>query len=153
MQERQHVLVAMREHSLRRILAGALRCTGFDVVEAFDDADAIDEIVHADRPFDAILRDGRRDPEAVLDALSRIRHADAEAPVLLLVGRTTHPAFAGEARRLGAELLGLPITATELRALLATLPSRSLPAPEVEEPVFVLGPEHVSAHVAAAPKL
>ena len=146
MSHRRHVLIAMKEHALRRILAGALRSAGHVVVEAFSDTDMMTEISSAATPFDAVVRDGRRDPECVLDGLVRLRAADSHLPVCILVNRAT-PSFAMEAHRLGATLLGLPLTAAELRAAI-TGSERPVPLTSI----YAAGADHhASAYAAPRP--
>ena len=115
---RRHVLVAMKEHSLRRILAGTLRTAGHLVVEAFSDAEMTSEIANAPFLFDAVVRDARKDPQAALDGLARLRAADSDVPAFVLVTKAT-ASFAHEARRLGATVLTVPLTAAELRGTIA----------------------------------
>lgn len=113
----RHVLLTMREHGLRRIIAGMLRTSGHTVVEAFDGPDMRSEMAHSDRAFDVILRDARRDPEAVLSDLARLRDDDCHSRAVLLVGHAPE-GYAAEAERVGAMLLALPVKAADLRRAL-----------------------------------
>lgn len=155
----RHVLITMREHSLRRIVAGALRTAGHAVVEAFDEPDMRAEIEHTERPFDVLIRDARRHPDATLNDVVRLRNAGLAMPAIFVVSQVSE-GYVSEANRLGVLLLPLPLKAADLRCALEGLPQvpvtrpETTPAPaasDVSAPVFLLGPEHV-ARVAAGPR-
>lgn len=110
------VLVTMKEHGLRRIIAGALRTSGHTVVEAFDEPDMRSEMSNAE--FDVILRDARRHPDAALNDVVRLRNAGCATPAVLLVGSVSD-GYASEAERLGALLLPAPLRAADLHGALA----------------------------------
>jgi AmiR/NasT family two-component response regulator len=120
----RRVLVAMREHSLRRIIAGSLRTAGYAVVEAFEEPDMRWEIESTERPFDAVIRDARRSPEATLDEVVRMRDAEIDVPAVFVVSRMS-AGFVSEARRLGVTLLPLPLKSSALFVALDTLPHPS----------------------------
>lgn len=149
----RNVLITMREHALRRIVAGALRTDGHAVVEAFDWPDMRAEIDQAERPFDVVIRDARRHPDDTLNDVVRLRNAGLATPAIFVVSQVTD-GYLSEANRLGVRVLPLPLKAADLRCALEALPEvpitgEATPAPASSEPVFLLEPEQMSSRPSA----
>ena len=146
---KRHVLVTMREHGLRRIISGALRTAGHLVVEAFDEPDMRSELEHTSRPFDAVVRDARRYPDATLNDVVRMRNAGLAVPAIFFVSHVTE-GYMSEAARLGVSLLPLPLKSSDLLAALEGLPevvaeaTEATPAPANAD---LLAPRFASAAI------
>ncbi len=115
----RRVLVAMRDHALRRIVASVLRRDGIDAIEAFDENQTLEEIrrVTPDRRIEAVLVDARREPDSVAETIARVRAADSRLSVIALVVRRDDE-FVATATSRGAVVLRLPMTSRDLRATL-----------------------------------
>lgn len=129
------VLVSMRDHALRRIVANALRKDGMEVVEAFDEAGALDEMRRrSNRRIEALLLDARRETQSVIAAIARARAVDPRLAIVALVVRCDDEFVAG-ATDAGAIVLRLPMTSRDLRATLDAAASLAAVAPRVDAPL------------------
>ena len=113
---RRRVLIHVKDHGLRRIVAAVLRLDGLDAVEACEREDML---FHANRfrddeKFEVVICDARREGPKTLSSIGALRRVHPTVPVVLLVVRCDQ-SFADEAARLGAYLLRLPMTSQELR--------------------------------------
>lgn len=97
------VLLAEDDGEMRRLLAGALRAEGYDVVEASDGEELLDRlsdaIVSAD-PVDCIVTDVRMPRFSGIQALGVIKTASLPMPVVVIT------AFGDHATHVDAWLMG-----------------------------------------------
>ena len=122
-----HVLLGEDDADTRRLLAWTLRTAGFDVVEAGDGVEVLDEMdssirSNPSRPFGVIILDVNMPFLTGLDLLAALRSAQWATPVILITA-FGNEAIRAEARELGAfAILEKPLDLDELRiALLRTL--------------------------------
>ena len=115
-----HVLLAEDDADTRRLLAWALRVAGYDVVEAGDGIEVLDEMdsrirSHSSRPFGVIILDVNMPFLTGLDLLAALRSAQWATPVILITAFGDE-AIRAEARELGAfAILEKPRDLEELR--------------------------------------
>ena len=115
-----HVLLAEDDADTRRLLAWALRVAGYDVVEAGDGIEVLDEMdsrirSHSSRPFAVIILDVNMPFLTGLDLLAALRSAQWATPVILITAFGDE-AIRAEARELGAfAILEKPRDLDELR--------------------------------------
>lgn len=116
------VLVAEDDALMRRLLAVALACDGFQVLDASDGAELeawIHRLIvgeHDHRCVDLIIADQRMPTATGLEILSRLRHVDWSTPFILITAFGDSDTHA-EAERLGAScVLDKPFDIDELRA-------------------------------------
>lgn len=104
---RAKVLVADDDSSMRRLVAGALRRDGYDVVEAADGADLFEalgtSLLPGARmpPFDLIVTDLSMPYLDGLHVLAGLQGADWRQPTVVITARDDRASF-DEASRLGA---------------------------------------------------
>jgi len=122
-----HVLLGEDDADTRRLLAWTLRVAGYDVVEAVDGLEVLDEMdssirQNCSRPFSVIVLDVNMPFLTGLDLLAALRSAQWVTPVILITAFGDE-AIRAEARELGAfAILEKPSDLDELRtALLRTL--------------------------------
>ena len=122
-----HVLLGEDDADTRRLLAWALRVAGYDVVEAGDGLEVLDEMdssirQNCSRPFGVIVLDVNMPFLTGLDLLAALRSAQWVTPVILITAFGDE-AIRAEARELGAfAILEKPSDLDELRtAVLRTL--------------------------------
>lgn len=131
----RRVIVSMRDHALRRIVASVLRRDDIDVIEAFDDPQTLDELRRAtDRRVEAVLVDARRDSFAAITTIAKARAADPGLALIALMVRRDDD-FVRAATTRGAVVLRLPMTSRDLRA---TLDAAAGTSPAVAEAVAAL---------------
>lgn len=113
-QPKPRIVVSMRDHALRRMVAAVMRVdSDLDVIETFGEPDLFAEMSRA--PVESIVIDARRDPIGALDTLSSIRER-SRIPVVLVVMSKPDDAFVDAASRLGGSLLRIPVTTSALKA-------------------------------------
>ena len=124
-----HVLLAEDDIHTRHLLAWALRTAGYDVVEAGDGIEVLDEMdarirKNCARPFGVIILDVNMPFLTGLDLLAALRSAQWTTPVILITAFGDE-AIRTEARELGAfAILEKPLELDELRtAVLRALSS------------------------------
>ena len=124
-----HVLLAEDDADMRRLLAWALRTAGYDVVEAGDGIEVLDELdsrirSNSARPFGVIILDVNMPFLTGLDLLAALRSAQWATRVILITAFGDE-AIRTEARELGAfAILEKPLELDELRtAVLRALSS------------------------------
>jgi DNA-binding response OmpR family regulator len=110
------VLVSMRDHALRRLVANVLRADGVVVVEAFDMEATFEELRRSNHLVQAILLDARRDSFETTVEIARLRAIDPNVGLIALNVRRDE-AFEGAANRRGALVMQLPMTSRNLRLL------------------------------------
>jgi len=122
-----HVLLGEDDADTRRLLAWTLRVAGYDVVEAGDGLEVLDEMdssirPNCSRPFGVIVLDVNMPFLTGLDLLAALRSAQWVTPVILITAFGDE-AIRAEARELGAfAILEKPSDLDELRtAVLRTL--------------------------------
>lgn len=129
----RRVIVSMRDHALRRIVASVLRGDEIDAIEAFDDPQTLDELKRstAERRVEAVLVDARRDPFAAITTIAKARAADPSLALIALMVRRDDD-FVRAATSRGAVVLRLPMTSRDLRATLDAAAGTSFitPVPE-----------------------
>jgi EAL domain-containing protein (putative c-di-GMP-specific phosphodiesterase class I) len=97
--EGTRVLLVDDEEPLRRALARMLAAEAYEVVQAADGREALEQLAGAE--FDVVVSDVKMPHMSGLDLLRAIRQKDLELPVILLTGGPTTEA-ALEAKRHGA---------------------------------------------------
>ena len=124
-----HVLLGEDDADTRRLLAWTLRVAGYDVVEAGDGLEVLDEMdssirQNCSRPFGVIVLDVNMPFLTGLDLLAALRSAQWVTPVILITAFGDE-AIRAEARELGAfAILEKPSDLDELRT--AVLRTQSL---------------------------
>ena len=124
-----HVLLGEDDADTRRLLAWTLRVAGYDVVEAVDGLEVLDEMYssirqNCSRPFGVIVLDVNMPFLTGLDLLAALRSAQWATPVILITAFGDE-AIRAEARELGAfAILEKPSDLDELRT--AVLRTQSL---------------------------
>src|SRR3954470_25060400 len=129
----RRVIVSMRDHALRRIVASVLRRDGIDAIEAFDDEQTLEELRRStpERRVEAILVDARRDSFAAITTIARMRGCDASLALIALQVRRDDD-FALAATNRGAVVLRLPMTSRDLRATLDAAAGTAFNAPAAQ---------------------
>jgi len=120
------VLLAEDDDELRRVIAETLRADGYEVVEAADGLELLDEIEASIRQwrrdrFALIVTDVRMPELSGLDVLAALHCAAWRTPVILITAFPSDETRA-EALELGAaRVLAKPIDMEDLRAAVAAV--------------------------------
>ena len=125
------VLLAEDDDAFRRLLAGALRRGGFEVIEARDGRELVDRLASLlpgagpsdGMPIDLIVSDIRMPGITGLDVLDKLRLADWATPVILITAFGDN-ATRAEAIRLGATMFDKPFDLSDLRTMALHLTGR-----------------------------
>lgn len=124
------VLVGIRDHAFRRIIASVLG-EAAEIVEACTPADVLFEVRRSKvddelhRPIHAAVLDARKDPEGVLDTLEHVRRTHGRIALVVLAGHHADDFFVDAVLRQGAHLVKVPLRSHDLHATLrAALQSR-----------------------------
>ncbi len=114
---KSRVLVADDDVDMRRLLGMTLRRAGYDVVEAHDGVDLLDQIestIERRDFFSVIVADINMPGLTGLDVLAALRCTTWATPVILITAYGD-PATRAEAKDLGAVLLEKPLDLDALR--------------------------------------
>jgi CheY-like chemotaxis protein len=121
------VLLAEDDRAMRALLASVLKRDGFEVLEARDGQELLEELGRAllrpvtERAMDLVISDVRMPRRSGLEVLLRLREADWATPVILITA-FGGPATLEEARRLGAQaVFRKPFDLNALRVTAAQL--------------------------------
>lgn len=127
---RRRILLAEDDTEMRSMLAGALRTSGFEVIEARDGAEltkALDDVALAmlEREevlrLDLIISDIHMPGTTGMEVLARMRRAQMETPVILMTAFGDDRTHA-EADKLGVEMvLDKPFALRDLLAAVGSL--------------------------------
>jgi len=121
------VLVAEEDNELRERLAGTLRRDGYEVIEAKDGLDLLDQIApllatqQMHEPIDVIIADVRMPCFAGLEILTHLVEAERK-PTVIVISAPGDPGIRARARRLGAiAVMDKPFDIDDLRTVLFNL--------------------------------
>lgn len=115
------VLVGIRDHAFRRIIASVLG-EASEVIEACTPDDVLFEVRRSTvqdemhRPIHAAVLDARKDPDAVLETLERVRRTHGRIALVVLTGHHADETFVEATQRLGAHLVKVPLRSHDLHA-------------------------------------
>ena len=123
----RRVLVAEEDNELRERLAGTLRRDGYEVIEAKDGLDLLDQIApllatqQMHEPIDVIIADVRMPCFAGLEILTHLVEAERK-PTVIVISAPGDPGIRARARRLGAiAVMDKPFDIDDLRTVLFNL--------------------------------
>jgi DNA-binding NtrC family response regulator len=119
------ILVVDDEEPQRRVLAGFLRKTGYEVEAVASAAEAL--AVVAARTVDLVLTDLRMPGQTGVELLEAVRGLNPEIPVVVMTAYGTVASAVDAMKRGAADYLGKPVDLDELEVLVArTLERRAL---------------------------
>jgi len=117
MQNNQSILVADDDFAHRLMLKKILSAWGYDVYEAGDGSEAIQEVEH--RAFDLILMDIRMIKVSGIEALDRIKTINPAIPVIIMTAYASVETAVSALKKGAYDYLTKPLDFEELRIALA----------------------------------